>query len=158
MERIDNNGLLRSIRYILGVNDKVMSDIFKLGGSSIKEEDVKKILSKEDTPEFEKCSNIDTEMFLNGLITYKRGKKEGGGTEPEDATGRINNNDIFKKLRIAFNLRSEDIMEVFTLAESTITAAEISAIARKEGHRNYKECGNRYIRVLLKGLAPYTRK
>ena len=43
MERIDKNGLLRSIRYILGVNDKVMSDIFKLGGSSIEEEDVKKI-------------------------------------------------------------------------------------------------------------------
>lgn len=158
MERIDNNGLLRSIRYILGVNDKVMSDIFKLGGSSIEEEDVKKILSKEDSPDFKKCSNIDTEMFLNGLIIYKRGKKEDGGTEPEDATGRINNNDIFKKLRIAFNLRSEDIMEVFAIAESMITAAEISAISRKYGHRNYKECGNRYIRVLLKGLALYTRK
>ena len=33
-----------------------------------------------------------------------------------------------------------------------VSKGELSAILRKEGHRNYKPCGDRYARNFLKGL------
>ena len=34
-----------------------------------------------------------------------------------------------------------------------VSKGELGAIFRKPGHRNYKECGDRYARNFLKGLA-----
>ena len=156
MERIDNNWLLRSLRYVLNIDDSKMYEIFTSSGSRVSEEEVKCFLKKEEEENFKKCENIDLELFLNGLIEWKRGKKE--DKEEEEVTGRITNNDIFKKLRVAFNLRSENIIEIFSLAGGEIRESEVSAIFRKIGHRNYTPCGNRYLRVFMKGLKLYIKK
>ena len=50
--------------------------------------------------------------FLNGLINERRGRKEGSPAKPEK---RLNNNIILRKLKIAFNLRDEDVLEYFGL-------------------------------------------
>lgn len=60
---------------------------------------------------------------------------------------------MLKKVKIALALTSEDILEVLRKANVTISKSELSAVLRKEGHRNYKECGDRYARNFLKGLA-----
>ena len=156
MERIDNNWLLRNLRYVLNIDDSKMYEIFTSSGSRVSEEEVKCFLKKEEEENFKKCENIDLELFLNGLIEWKRGKKE--DKEEEEVTGRITNNDIFKKLRVAFNLRSENIIEIFSLAGGEIRESEVSAIFRKIGHRNYKPCGNRYLRDFMKGLTLYIKK
>ena len=56
---------------------------------------------------------------------------------------------LLKKLE----LTSEDILEILEAAGVKITKGELSAVLRKEGHRNYKVCGDRYARNFLKGLA-----
>lgn len=64
----------------------------------------------------------------------------------------MTNNDILKKLRIALELKESDFMEIFRLADFEISKAELSALFRKEGHRNYRECGDQILRHFLDGL------
>ena len=95
------------------------------------------------------------ESFLNGFIIFKRGKQEpkpGQPTKPELSNESVNNI-LLKKVKIALALTSEDMLEILEAAEVTITKGELSAVLRKEGHRNYKVCGDRYARNFLKGLA-----
>ena len=49
-------------------------------------------------------------------------------------------------------ISSDDIINYLDLAGVRVSKGEISAILRKEGHRNYKPCGDRYARNFLKGL------
>ena len=58
----------------------------------------------------------------------------------------------FKKLKIALSLTSEDMLSIFKAAGVNLSNGELSAVLRKEGQRNYKECGDRYARNFLKGL------
>ena len=51
------------------------------------------------------------------------------------------NNIILKKVKIALALTSEDMLEILEEAGITITKGELGAVLRKEGHKNYKECG-----------------
>lgn len=60
---------------------------------------------------------------------------------------------MLKKVKIAFSLTSHDILDIMALAGLEISNSELSAVLRKEGHRNYKTCGDRYLRYFLKGLA-----
>jgi uncharacterized protein YehS (DUF1456 family) len=56
-------------------------------------------------------------------------------------------------VKIALALTSEDMLEILEEAGIIITKGELGAVLRKEGHRNYKVCGDRYARNFLKGLA-----
>lgn len=69
----------------------------------------------------------------------------------------MNNNDILKKLRIALSLQDTDMMEILKLADFEITKTELNALFRKEGHRNYKPCGDQLLRRFLNGLIVYQR-
>jgi uncharacterized protein YehS (DUF1456 family) len=104
------------------------------------------------------CSNFMLESFLNGLITFKRGEQEPKPGQPERPAMSIKsngsvNNVLLKKLKIALALTSEDMLDILEEAGVRITKGELSALLRKEGHKNYKECGDRYARNFLKGLA-----
>ena len=63
------------------------------------------------------------------------------------------NNILLKKLKIALALTSEDMLDLLKEAGVVISKGELSAVLRKEGHPNYKPCGDRYARNFLKGLA-----
>ena len=90
--------------------------------------------------------------FLDGLIIHKRGRKE-NKADQEDIASPLTNNIILKKLRIALELKEDALLEILELAHASITKAKLSALFRKEGHKNYKECGNQFLRSFLKGLA-----
>ena len=163
---MNNNDILIRIRYALNLKDGQMVKIFKLGGVEVTEEEVKKMLTKvkeefgfqdADSNETLPCNNKMLDAFLNGLITFKRGpqeKKSGQPENPVSITRRNNiNNIVLKKLKIALSLTSEEVIDILGLAGVKISKGELSAVLRKEGHKNYKECGDRYLRNLLKGLA-----
>lgn len=69
----------------------------------------------------------------------------------------MTNNDILKKLRVALQLRDEDIVKILALVDFKITTNELSAIFRKEDHPNYKECGDQLLRNFLNGLIIHLR-
>lgn len=159
---MNNNDILIRLRYALDIKDTDMIKIFKLGDLDITRDELRTLLTKqneeEELPRDAVCSNRTLESFLNGLITFKRGKppvKNGVAPKP---TFLINsqsnvNNVLLKKVKIALTLTSDDMLDVLILAGVYASDSELSAILRKEGHRNYKECGDRYARNFLKGLA-----
>jgi len=106
-------------------------------------------LKKEADPDYEKLTDKRLAIFLNGLINVLRGKKEGPQPEPET---RLTNNQIFMKLKIALNLKAEDLLEVLLLADFRLSKHELSAFFRKPGHKHYRECKEQVLRNFLHGL------
>ncbi|QQZ09008.1 DUF1456 family protein [Heyndrickxia vini] len=161
---MDNNDILIRLRYALELKNKEMAEIFKLGGMELSVPEVVKVLIKTyDDEDFEnedqiKCTHSMLDSFLNGLIIYKRGKQEpkpGQPNPPESplkTSGNVNNL-LLKKVKIALALTTEDILDIFKQAGLRVSKAELGALLRKEGHKNYKECGDNFARNFLKGLA-----
>ncbi|MDS9023372.1 DUF1456 family protein, partial [Streptococcus pneumoniae] len=81
----------------------------------------------------------------NGLITFNRGPKPGDSGPPE-VSGEHVNNLVLKKLRIALELTSEDLLDLWKLAGINVSKGELGAFLRKEGHKNYKELGDQLMR------------
>jgi uncharacterized protein YehS (DUF1456 family) len=69
----------------------------------------------------------------------------------------LTNNDILKKLRIALELKDDDIIHILKLADFTVTKSELSALFRKDDHPNYVACGDQLLRNFLQGLIIYKR-
>ncbi|MBO0959340.1 DUF1456 family protein [Neobacillus sp. MM2021_6] len=160
---MDNNDILIRLRYALEIKNKEMAEIFKLGGVEVTVPEVIKILTKSDDDEVEndeqiKCNNSMFDSFLNGFIIFKRGKQEPKPGQPDTAdssfkkTANINNL-LLKKVKIALALTTEDMLDLFEKAGIKVTKGELGALLRKEGHKNYKECGDKFSRNFLKGLA-----
>ncbi|MEH7093695.1 DUF1456 family protein [Neobacillus vireti] len=159
---MDNNDLLIRLRYALEIKNKEMAEIFKLGGEEVTVPEVIQILTKSDD-EYEednqiKCNNNMFDSFLNGLIIFKRGRQEskpGASTTPEPVSTKSANvnNLLLKKVKIALALTTDDMLEIFEMAGIRVSKGELGALLRKEGHKNYKECGDKFARNFLKGLA-----
>ena len=94
---MNNNDILRSLRYTFDFSDGSMIEIFGLAGLVVSRSEVSNWLKKEDDPEFEPINDFKLSIFLNGLINHKRGKKEGEQPKPEKS---LNNNIILRKLKI----------------------------------------------------------
>lgn len=69
----------------------------------------------------------------------------------------MDNNDVFKKLRVALHLKDTDIVEILKLSNYEIGTSELNAFFRSEDHPNYKECGDQILRNFLNGLIIYKR-
>lgn len=146
---MDNNDVLRRIRFVFDFNDSKMISLFGLADLQVTREQVSAWLKKEGDPALVECSDTELAIFLNGLIIDKRGKKDGPPPEPER---RLNNNIIFRKLKIALDLKAEDILEVLTLAEVKASKHELSAFFRRPGHKHYRDCNDQMLRNFLKGV------
>ncbi len=92
------------------------------------------------------------EYFLDGLILYKRGKKEIKSGQAKKLDSPLTNNTILKKLRIALELKEDDMLGILKLANIIVSKSELTALFRRDGHKNYKECGDQFLRKFLKGL------
>ena len=153
-----NNDFLRRLRYGLNIKDNVMVQIFKKGNIVLTREDVIDYLKKDIDEGFKKLNNNDLIAFLDGLIIQKRGKREDGTPIPQVKVTKNNlNNILLRKLRIALSFKSYDMIKIFKLGGVEISEGELSALFRSEDHKNYKECGDKYIRVFLKGLTEFYR-
>jgi len=169
---MNNNDILIRLRYALDIKDADMLEIFSLGGVKVTKSELLRMLINPKKEEEDKrnddefvvdkdlkvCNNHILEAFLNGLIIFKRGKQETQPAESEKQVYMIKdhktvNNVMLKKLKIALSLTSEDMLAIFKETGIVLSNSELSAVLRKEGQRNYKECGDRYARNFLKGLA-----
>jgi len=146
---VDNNDILRRIRYTFAINDQKMLAIFALAGQQLSREQVNSWLRKDDDPEFSKCSDADLTLFLDGFISEHRGKKEGA---PPPLEERLTNNTVFRKLKIALDLKAEDVLEILALSGVAISKHELSAFFRKIGHKHYRECKDQILRNFINGL------
>jgi uncharacterized protein YehS (DUF1456 family) len=132
-----------------------MIEIFFLAGHEVTRSQISDWLKKDDDPIFLDLNDYQLAIFLNGLINDKRGKKEGEQPIPEN---RLNNNIIFRKLKIALNLKDDDILEILELANLRISKHELSALFRNPNQSQYRKCNDQILRNFLLGMQKkYTR-
>ena len=146
---MNNNDVLRRIRYSFDFDDSRVITVFGLGGLEVTRAEISDWLKRDDDPDYKSCSDQQLATFLNGLIIDKRGKKDGPQPEPEK---QLNNNIVFRKLRIALNLQAEDVLKLVNKADFRISKHELSAFFRKPGHKHYRECKDQVLRNFLKGI------
>jgi uncharacterized protein YehS (DUF1456 family) len=132
-----------------------MVDLFKAGGLDVKREQVANWLKREEEPFFETIVDIDLAAFLNGFIVENRGKKEGDDPKPEKT---LTNNIIFRKLRIALDLKEDDVLEILSSVGMHISPHELSAFFRKPSQAQYRPCKDQILRNFLRGLQKRCRK
>ena len=144
-----NNDILRRVRYVFDFGDAKMVAIFALADHQVTREQISNWLKKDDDADFEECADTELAIFLNGLINDKRGKKEGS---PHELEQRLTNNIIFMKLKIALNLKAEDVLAIMELAGFVMSKHELSAFFRKSDHKHYRVCQDQILRNFLQGL------
>ncbi len=144
-----NNDILRRLRYIFDISDSKMITLFGLANLEVTRGQVSDWLKREDDPAYKNCTDTQLAIFLNGLINDKRGKKEGPQPKPEK---RLTNNIIFRKIRIALDLKADDVLAIMELVNLRISKHELSAFFRKPDHKHYRDCKDQILRNFLKGI------
>jgi len=144
-----HNDVLRKLRYTFDYNDQQMIDLFAAGGKIVTRAEVSNWLKKDDHEEYKSLQDIDLAIFLNGFIIDKRGKKDDSIPVPEKT---LNNNIVFRKIKIALNLTDDAIIEVFDQATFKVSKTELSALFRKPDHKHFRPCKDQFLRNFLMGL------
>ena len=147
---VTNNDILRRIRYTFDFDDsKMIKLLSEEEEEPVTREQMSDWLKKEDDPSYELIIDKHLAIFLNNLIDENRGKKEGAKPLLEK---HLTNNTIFKKLRIALNLKDEDILEMMESAGFSISKHELSALFRKKCHKHHRVCKDQILRNFLQGM------
>lgn len=144
-----NNDVLRKVRYTFDYNDDKMIALFASGGQEVTRAELSEWLKRDEDPDFKGIYDKQLATFLNGFINEKRGKREGEQPTPEKS---LNNNIIFRKLKIALNVTDDDIIEMFDMADLKVSKPEISALFRNPNHKHYRLCKDQFLRNFLYGM------
>ncbi|SDF76042.1 DUF1456 family protein [Pseudomonas seleniipraecipitans] len=150
-----NNDVLRSLRYMLDVSDAQLAEIVKLGGKTVAVDEITAVLKKDDEPGYQDCSDELLAHALDGVVYFKRGKDD---SRPAPALELpVTNNQVLKKLRVAFELKEDDVHAIMQSVDCPVSKPEMSALFRKQGTSNYRVCGDQFLRNFLKGLTQRLR-
>ena len=146
---MNNNDILRSIRYSFDLSDEKMIAVFGSADYPVTRSQISDWLKKDDAPACPQCSARELAIFLNGLINERRGRQAGEQPEPEK---RLTNNIVLRKLKIVLDLKSEEVLRIMGLAGLPVSQHELSAFFRKPGHKHYRPCRDQILRNFLKGI------
>jgi len=147
-----NNDVLRSVRYMLDLSDGHVAELIALADPAVlvDKADVQAFLRKEDEPGFAAFSDRLLGLFLDGLVIHFRGRQDTPAPRPPEK--RVNNNMVLKKLRVAFELKDVDLLQIFEAAGRPVSKPELTALFRQPGHTNFRLCGDQLLRYFLRGL------
>lgn len=144
-----NNDVLRSLRYTLNYSDSTVLEMLHHVDPELDLATLRSYLASEEEDSFAVMSDELLVGFLDNLIIALRGPSP----NPAPATELpLSNNTILKKLRVAFALHEADLMDILESVDFPVSKPELSALFRKAGHHNYRECGDQLLRYFLKGL------
>jgi uncharacterized protein YehS (DUF1456 family) len=59
---------------------------------------------------------------------------------------------VLMKLKIALNLKAEDVLALLEFAKLRLSKHELSAFFRRKDHKQYRECLDQVLRNFLQGL------
>ncbi|MGR5252271.1 DUF1456 family protein [Vibrio astriarenae] len=144
-----NNEILRRIQHALNLKNAQIIKAYEQADVTVAHDQVNNWLKDESEKSFSKMKDKDLAEFLNGFINLKRGKKEGEQPKPEVA---LTNNMIFMKLRIALNMKAEDVLDVLEVMGISLSKYEIGAYFRKPNNKNYKACDDQLLCDFLNGV------
>jgi uncharacterized protein YehS (DUF1456 family) len=156
-----NNDVLRTLRYALSLDNTALLDCLREVGVRLEPRELAALLKQQDEPGFMPLPDEVLDHLLQGLIIRMRGRRE----EPEEPIEpvpaslpfRLTNNRILRALRIALSLQDRDLIAIMSLSGVKVGKAELSALFRREGHRNHQPCGDQFLRQFLRGLGLWQR-
>ncbi|MFT3926164.1 MAG: DUF1456 family protein [Myxococcales bacterium] len=151
-----NNDVLRALRYALELDNGSLARFFAEAGQAMPLENLAAHLKDEDEPGFAALSDAKFARFLDGFIISQRGPRDPSQPAPPPPT-RITNNHVLRCLKIALELKDVDMIAIMDEAEVPISKAELSALFRREDHRNFQPCGDQFLRNFLRGLGLWHR-
>jgi len=142
-----NNNILRSIQNALKLNNIEILKIYKLLDKEITISDVEDVLRDEHDEKYIQLSNDGFALFLDALITHRRGPSDRKSQKIE-----LTNNTILKKLRVAFNLKDNDMLRVLGIGGVHFSKSELTPYFRSEEHKNYRHCSDTLLNSFIVGL------
>lgn len=146
---MNNNDVLRNLRYIFDFNDAKMIELFGYAELVVTRSQISDWLKGEEDPDLKQLYDQELAFFLNGLIVDRRGKKDGVVPPAEK---KLNNNSVFRKIKIALSLTDDDLIEIFALKDFKISKHELSAFFRNPSQPQYRVCKDQILRNFLQGL------
>jgi uncharacterized protein YehS (DUF1456 family) len=154
---VDNNDVLRRLRYALQLDDAAAAKLVVLGGESATAELAARWRLQDSAAEFITCDDTVLRALLAGLITDRRGARAAPTVGQSSPAVTLDNNLILKQLKIALSMRTQDIQQAVQAGGGSHSDSEIGALLRKFGSRNYRRCGDQVLRQFLSGLAALRR-
>ncbi|HIF18840.1 MAG TPA: DUF1456 family protein [Cycloclasticus sp.] len=149
-----NNDILRRIRYTFDFNDSTMIQIFELVEIEVTREQISNWLKKDDDETYSSCSDVNFATFLNGLIIKNRGRQDGPLPIAET---KLTNNIVLRKLKIALDLKNDDVLSLLASAGLALGKHELSAFFRRADHKHYRPCKDQVLRNFLQGIQAKNR-
>nr|WP_275665065.1 DUF1456 family protein [Vibrio sp. Isolate34] len=140
---------MRRIQHALNLKNAQIIKAIEQADVTVAHDQVINWLKADNDKSCSKMKDKELAVFLNGFINLKRGKKEGAQPKPEVA---LTNNMIFMKLRIALNMKAEDVLNVLEVVGVSLSKYEIGAYFRKPENKNYKVCEDQLLCDFLNGV------
>ena len=153
---MNNNDILRRLRYALNIPDPEVVRLFGLGGQTVTEPQVKSFMRNEDEPGAKYCTDSMFSCFMDGLILDRRGPPPAGRPKPPPVH-QLSNNEKLKKIRIALNLQEDAMLAILKAGGHPMSRGELSALFRKPTHKHFRTCGDQVLRKFLSGLTKRLR-
>jgi len=151
MSNLTNEILYKIVKALNLDNDKIVK-IYSLSHYNMIPQHLENLLTKYRDDSFEICTYEELGTFLDGLIIFKRGESS---QKRKDKVVELTNNLILKKLRIALELKENEIEIIFGLADIELTKQQLSALFRKESNKNFKLCSDENLIAFLDGLSEF---
>ena len=140
------NEVIRRITAALGLDAATIAEVYAKEDYPITDGRIAEILADRGEP----CSYEELGVFLDGLITLKRGPSP--KKSDEETAVDLTNNLILKKLRIALELKEMETEIIFGLGDAPLGKQELKSLFRKEDHKNFKVCPDALLLAFLEGL------
>jgi len=147
---VGTNDIFFHIKKALSLSDEEILKIYALEDHPMTQERLDDIFKSHQVDCIEPCSHEELGVFLDGLITHKRGPSPKKPSDDESV--ELTNNLILKKLRIALELKEPETEIIFGLGDALLSKQELKSLFRKEDHKNFKPCSDTLLISFLEGL------
>jgi len=150
---ISTNEILYRIKKSLSLSIEDMIKAYTLEEYKMESSHLESLLKRPHDDGFMLCSYAELGVFLDGLVTLKRGPSP--KKKDENKAVELSNNLILKKLRIALELQEAETEIIFGLADVELSKQQLASLFRKEGHKNFKACSDELLMAFLEGLEEF---
>ena len=146
------NDIFRKLTQSLSLSTTQVQALFAPSNIDLSDKDVANLLKTDYQPGFEAMPEYILIIFLNNVIDQERGKKADAVVEVIEKHAKVSNNDVLKKLRIAFVLHEQDLRDALKLVTIELTKSDLAALFRKAGHEHYKACDDALVLDFVEGI------
>lgn len=142
----------------LALSTVELQQLFALADIELSEGEITNLLKGPYEKGFQPLPDYVLINFLDALIQSKRGKRDGAPPAEVSKRAKLSNNEVLKKLRIAFNLHEQQVRDVFRCVTIELTKSDLSALFRKPEQPAFKACDDELLFDFIEGLGLWLQR